>query len=126
MLESLFSFEERIRLVAQILHFAQADVVVAPLHQGDVELNPQMTPEKGNVFVHELFLKIDRVGGHNDPAFKTLGGDHTRHVGLLRRPCFEQRMPAHRTDDARHLNLLRPVFIRRQAEAMACSIEQPL
>lgn len=45
------------------MHFAQADVVVHPLHQLDFYVQIERFEQKRDVFMHELLLQRDCMGG---------------------------------------------------------------
>ena len=70
----------------------QADVVIASFHVGGGELLRHHALEKGNVFLHQLFLKILGAGRDDHPATST---ERRRHRGdEIRRAFFPVPVPA--------------------------------
>jgi len=59
--------------------FPEAEVVGAPLHEDRPELDPGVALEKGDVFLDELFLEVDGVGGDDDPLLVADGPKDRRH-----------------------------------------------
>jgi hypothetical protein len=100
----------------------QAGVVAAPLHVSGCELFRQHSLKKGNVFLHQLLLKIFCAGGDDYSLAARDGGSNGRHkVGerLTRaRARFHNQMALLMKSAQHgfgHLNLAGPVLVLRMS-----------
>ena len=114
------AFEHRRTLRAP--QAVKADVVVSSLHVSGFETFRQHALEKGNVFLHQLFLKVLRSGGNDDATATSYcsrnRGDKVSQRLACARSGFNNQMftsfkgTHHRP---RHFNLAGTMFVFRMS-----------